>query len=82
MGLNTTGEDLSLLEDTVDHNITCREDFFLSENSMCLPLCNAFEEHNHVATQTMLIAEIIAAIIACLVSILALALSAYNRKNM
>ena len=63
------------------NNISCRDDFFL-QNGTCYPRCDRFEQHPHVAIQTMLTAEIIAASIATLVSITALILSVYNRKNM
>ena len=58
-----------------------RDDFF-NQNNTCYPRCDRFEEHPHAAIQAVLIAETIAASIAALISITALILSVYNRKNM
>ena len=71
---------MPILEDS-SFNITCRDDFYLS-NNVCLPRCDRFEEHPHDATFSVIVAEIIAASIAVVFSIVALVLSVYNRKKM
>ena len=72
----------SLFNLSTTSNITCRDDFYLLNNNTCIPRCDRFEEHPHIAIQTMLITETTAGLIALATSVLVLALSIYNRKNM
>ena len=81
--LNISGSGSVQIDNGLDEsNITCREDFFLSDNNSCLPLCDRFEEYSRVNTQTVIIIELLAQIAALLISFLTLTLSVYNRKNM
>ena len=78
---NNTQILMSISDDNI-YNITCKDDFYLSNNTVCLPRCDRFEGQSHDATLAIIAAEIIAASIAVVFSIVALCLSVYNRINM
>ena len=78
---NDTSFDYSVTDSNVTSLITCREDF-IKINSTCIPHCDKFEEFPPFETDFLISIEIIASVLALIVSILIIILSIKDHKRM